>query len=107
MSEGHHYTYTIVLRWSEQEHAYRAEVPAIPGCEGSGQTYAAALASGLEAIRGWQERSGKGSSSPCSQMLMEEEHAASEGKERMYGACCARPYPKTPRAARPSAFLCS
>jgi len=28
MSEGHHYTYTIVLRWSEQEHAYRACRPA-------------------------------------------------------------------------------
>jgi predicted RNase H-like HicB family nuclease len=63
MSEGGHYSYTIVLRWSGQEQVYRAEVPVIPGCEGSGRTYEAALASALEAIQ-WWERSGEGSSTP-------------------------------------------
>ena len=42
MSKGKHSTYTIVLRWSEPEQVYRAEVPAIPGCEGTGSTYEAA-----------------------------------------------------------------
>lgn len=51
MREGSHYTHTIVLRWSEQEQVYRAEVPAIPGCGGSGHRYEAALASVLDAIR--------------------------------------------------------
>ena len=80
MQEGAHYPYTIVLRWSEQEHLYRAEVPAIKGCEGSGDSYEAALASVLEAIRWWQEWSGEGSASPFSQMLMEEDSSAPEGK---------------------------
>jgi predicted RNase H-like HicB family nuclease len=73
-------TYTIVLRWSEPEQVYRAEVPALPGCEGSGHSDAEALASVRETIRWWQERSGEGSSSPVSQMLMEEEPGASEGE---------------------------
>jgi predicted RNase H-like HicB family nuclease len=81
MSEGKHYTYTIVLRWSEPEQVYRAEVPAIPGCQGSGRTYEEALASVQHAIRWWHERSGEGSSSPVSQMLMEDapEAEADEG----------------------------
>jgi len=29
MSEGSHFTYTIVLRWSKQEQVYRAEVSAL------------------------------------------------------------------------------
>lgn len=45
MSEGTRYPYTIVPRWSKQEQVYRAEVPAIPGCEGTGHTYEEALAS--------------------------------------------------------------
>jgi predicted RNase H-like HicB family nuclease len=80
MNESSHITSTIVLRWDEQEQVYRAEVPALPGCEGNGPTYEAALASVLEAIRRWHERSSEGSSSPFSQMLMEEEPGASEGK---------------------------
>lgn len=79
MSESSRYTYTIVLRWSAQAQGYAAEVPAIPGCEGSGSTYEEALASALEAIRWWQEHNGEGSSSPFSQMLMEEEPPAAEG----------------------------
>jgi predicted RNase H-like HicB family nuclease len=80
MSEGSHYPYTIILRWSEQDQIYRAEVPAIPGCEGSGHTYEAALASALDAIRWWHERSGEGSASPFSQMLFEAAPPPPEGK---------------------------
>jgi predicted RNase H-like HicB family nuclease len=81
MSEGKHYTYTIVLGWSESEQVYCAEVPAIPGCEGSGRTYEAALASVQEAIRWWHERSSEGSSSPVSQMLMEDARDAEPDEE--------------------------
>ena len=81
MSEASHYTYTILLRWSEQEQVYRADVPAIPGCEGSGRTYEAALASVQDAIRWWHERSGEGSSSPVSQMLMENTPEAEADEE--------------------------
>lgn len=35
MSEDRRYSYTIVLRWSEQEQVYHAEVPAITGCVGA------------------------------------------------------------------------
>jgi predicted RNase H-like HicB family nuclease len=70
MSE--HLTYTIWLRWSKGHQAYFAEVPGLPGVQGSGKTYEEALASVLEAIRWWREKDGEGSSSPFSQMLMRE-----------------------------------
>lgn len=95
MSEGSHSTYTIVLRWREQEQVYRAEVPALPGCEGSGHGYEAALASVQDAIRWWHERSGEGSASPFSQMLMEEDPKHQRGNSAGRKPCLpAQPAPK-------------
>ena len=50
-------TFTIILRWSEEQGAYIGQAPEIVGVEGSGSTYEEALASVLEAIRWWQEMS--------------------------------------------------
>lgn len=50
-------TYTLILRWSEEQTAYVGQVQELVGIEGSGSTYEEALASVLEAIRWWQETS--------------------------------------------------
>ncbi len=47
--------YPIIICWEEQQ-AYIADVPDLPTCTGSGATYAEALASVLEALQWWQER---------------------------------------------------
>ena len=67
-----HPTFTIILRWSEKHHAYIGQVQELVGVAGTGSSYQEALASVLEAMRWWRERSGEGSSSPFSQMLMRE-----------------------------------
>lgn len=50
-------TFTIILRWDEEQQVYLGTVPDIVGLEGTGSTYEEALASALEAIRWWQEMS--------------------------------------------------
>jgi predicted RNase H-like HicB family nuclease len=35
--------YEIILYWSEEDQAFIAEVPELPGCAGDGQTYQQAL----------------------------------------------------------------
>ena len=74
-------TYTIWLRWSEDHQAYIAEVPALPGVEGSGKTYEKALAAVLQALRWRQERNGEEEPTPFSQMLMEDTPEPEEGEE--------------------------
>ena len=64
--------YTLILRWREKQRAYIGQVQELVGVEGTGSSYQEALASTLEAMRWWSERSGEGSSSPFSQMLMRE-----------------------------------
>jgi predicted RNase H-like HicB family nuclease len=54
-----HPTFTIILRWDEQQSAYVGQAPEIVGVEGTGSTYEEALASVLEAIRWWQEMSAR------------------------------------------------
>jgi predicted RNase H-like HicB family nuclease len=50
-------TYTIVICWDEDAQAFIADVPDLPtSCTGSGDTYTEALASVLEALHWWQER---------------------------------------------------
>lgn len=46
-----HLTYTIILRWDEQQSVYVGQATEIVGVEGSGSTYEEALASVLEAMR--------------------------------------------------------
>jgi predicted RNase H-like HicB family nuclease len=36
--------YEIIIYWSEEDKAYIAEVPELPGCAADGQTYQRALA---------------------------------------------------------------
>lgn len=47
---------TIVICWDEEQQAYIADAPDLPSCTGSGATYTEALASVLEALQWWQER---------------------------------------------------
>jgi predicted RNase H-like HicB family nuclease len=51
------FRYPIVICWDDEQQAYIADVPDLPTpCTGSGATYAEALASVLEALEWWQER---------------------------------------------------
>ena len=47
---------TIVICWDDEQQAFIADAPDLPSCTGSGATYAEALASVLEALQWWQER---------------------------------------------------
>jgi predicted RNase H-like HicB family nuclease len=47
---------TIIICWDEEQQAFVADVPDLPTCTGSGATYTEALASVLEALEWWQER---------------------------------------------------
>ena len=45
--------YEVIIYWSEEDEAFVAEVPELPGCAAHGPTQEAALASAQEAIRLW------------------------------------------------------
>ena len=45
--------YEVIIYWSEEDRAFVAEVPELPGCAAHGPTQEAALASAQEAIRLW------------------------------------------------------
>lgn len=45
--------YEVIIYWSEEDEAYVAEVPELPGCAAHGPTQEEALASAQEAIRLW------------------------------------------------------
>lgn len=45
--------YEIVVYWSEDDAAFIAEVPALPGCMSDGTTYAEAAANAEDAARAW------------------------------------------------------
>ena len=45
--------YEIIIYWSDEDQAFVAEVPELPGCAAHGATQEAALASAQEAIRLW------------------------------------------------------
>ena len=47
--------YEIILYWSEQDQAFLAEVPELPGCAADGATYQEALAKAEVVIREWIE----------------------------------------------------
>ena len=47
--------YEIILYWSEDDHAFIAEVPELPGCAADGQTYQEALANAEIVIKEWIE----------------------------------------------------
>ncbi len=45
--------YEVVIWWSEEDSAFLAEVPELPGCMADGETHAAALQNLDEAVRLW------------------------------------------------------
>jgi predicted RNase H-like HicB family nuclease len=47
--------YEIILYWSNDDEAFIAEVPELPGCSADGATYQEALAHAEQIIREWLE----------------------------------------------------
>lgn len=47
--------YEVIIYWSEEDHAYLAEVPELPGCAADGATYQEALANVEVIIQEWIE----------------------------------------------------
>ena len=47
--------YEVIIYWSNEDAAFVAEVPELPGCAAHGSTQEAALSSAQEAIRLWIE----------------------------------------------------
>ena len=47
--------YEIIIFWSEEDGAFVAEVPELPGCMADGKTYQEALASAEIIIQEWIE----------------------------------------------------
>lgn len=47
--------YEIIIYWSDQDAAYVAEVPELPGCAADGLTYKQALSNAEVVIREWIE----------------------------------------------------
>jgi len=45
--------YEVIIYWSEEDEAFVAEVPELPGCAAHGPTQEAALSHAQEAIRLW------------------------------------------------------
>ncbi|HSP69653.1 MAG TPA: type II toxin-antitoxin system HicB family antitoxin [Bryobacteraceae bacterium] len=45
--------YEVIIYWSDEDQAFVAEVPELPGCAAHGSSQEAALASAQEAIRLW------------------------------------------------------
>ena len=47
------YKYLVTVRWSEEDGAYVAEVPELPGCATHGATYDVAIRNAKDAIASW------------------------------------------------------
>jgi predicted RNase H-like HicB family nuclease len=51
--EGKMFKYEVIIYWSEEDQAFIAEVPELPGCAADGATYQAALANVEVIIQEW------------------------------------------------------
>lgn len=49
------YRYEIIIYWSEEDEAFIAEVPELPGCMADGKTYEEALKNAQVVIEEWIE----------------------------------------------------
>lgn len=47
--------YEVILYWSEDDQAFIAEVPELPGCAADGMTYQKALSNAEEIMQEWIE----------------------------------------------------
>ncbi len=47
--------YEIIIFWNDEDDAYIADVPELPGCMAHGDTHESALANAKEAIQLWIE----------------------------------------------------
>jgi predicted RNase H-like HicB family nuclease len=47
------YKYEIIIYWSNEDHAFVAEAPELPGCTAHGDTQEKALANANQAIQLW------------------------------------------------------
>ena len=47
--------YEIIIFWSEEDKAYVAEVPELPGCMADGKTYQEAISNAERVIQEWIE----------------------------------------------------
>ncbi len=47
--------YEVIIYWSEEDQAFVAEVPELPGCAADGKTYKEALSNVEVVIREWIE----------------------------------------------------
>ena len=52
---NNNYKYEIIIYWSNEDGAFIAEVPELPGCAADGSTYAEALANMDVIIQEWIE----------------------------------------------------
>jgi predicted RNase H-like HicB family nuclease len=53
------YKYEIIVYWSEEDEAFIAEVPELPGCMADGATYEDAIKNAQEVISEWIETAKK------------------------------------------------
>ena len=52
---SNNYKYELIIYWSDEDQAFIAEVPELPGCAADGATYAEALANVEIIIQEWIE----------------------------------------------------
>jgi predicted RNase H-like HicB family nuclease len=45
--------YEIIIYWSDEDRAYVAEVPELPGCSAHGESYESALSNAKDAVSLW------------------------------------------------------